>query len=47
MYLDVSRFKNVTVQLGYTRSVRYDYGEAFIMLRYNFTNILRNLTVGE
>jgi hypothetical protein len=47
MYLQVSKFKDVTVQLGYTRSVRYDYGEAFIMLRYNFTNILRNLTVGE
>jgi hypothetical protein len=47
MYLQVSKYKNLTVQLGYTRSVRYDYGEGFIMLRYNFTNILRNLTVGE
>ena len=39
--------KNITVQLGYTRSVHYDYGSAFIMLRYNFTGILRNLTIGE
>lgn len=46
-YLDVSRYKNVTVQLGYTRSVHYDYGEAFVMLRYDFTGILRNLTIGE
>jgi len=47
MYLEVSRFKNVTVELGYTRSVHYDYGSSFLMLRYNFTGILRNLTTGE
>lgn len=50
MYLTVSRFKqlpNFDVQLGYTRSVHYDYGAAFIMLRYNFTGILRSLTTGE
>jgi len=46
-YLTVSKYKNVTVELGYTKSVHYDYGSAFIMLRYNFTGILRNLTVGE
>jgi hypothetical protein len=46
-YLEVSRYKNVTLELGYTRSVHYDYGSAFLMLRYNFTGILRNLTVGE
>jgi len=47
MYLSVSKFKNFTVDLGYTRSVHYGYGSAFLMLRYNFTGILRNLTVGE
>ena len=47
MYLQVSRYKNVTVELGYTRSVHYDYGSAFIMLRYNFTGLLRSLTIGE
>ncbi|MGD1100591.1 MAG: hypothetical protein ABSA59_00885 [Terriglobia bacterium] len=47
VYLEVNRFKNITVQLGYTMSVHYDYGSAFIMLRYNFTGILRNLTTGE
>jgi hypothetical protein len=55
MYLTISKFpfsllRNVTnfdVQLGYTRSVHYDYGAAFIMLRYNLSHILRSLTVGE
>ena len=49
MYLTLGnkRFKDLSVQLGYTRSVRYDYGAAFIMLRYNLTGILRNLTIGE
>jgi hypothetical protein len=46
-YLEVNRFKNVTVELGWTKSVHYEYGSAFIMLRYNFTNILRSLTIGE
>jgi hypothetical protein len=47
VYLDIGRWKNVTVDLGYTMSVHYDYGTSFIMLRYNFTGILRNLTIGE
>jgi hypothetical protein len=47
MYLSTTRWKNFDLQLGYTRSVHYDYGSAFIMLRYNFTGILRNLTIGE
>jgi hypothetical protein len=46
-YLEINKYKNVTVQLGYTMSVHYDYGSAFIQLRYNFTGILRNLTTGE
>jgi hypothetical protein len=45
--LEVTRWKNISVELGYTRSVHYDYGSSFIMLRYNFTGILRNLTIGE
>jgi hypothetical protein len=45
--LEVTHFKNITVELGYTRSVHYDYGSSFFMLRYNFTGILRNLTTGE
>ena len=39
--------KNFELMLGYTMSVHYDYGSSFIMLRYNFTGLFRNLTVGE
>ena len=46
-YLEVTKFKNFTLQVGYTRSVHYGYDQANIMLQYNFTHILRNLTVGE
>jgi hypothetical protein len=51
-YLEVNRFhfdklNNFTLELGYTRSVHYGYGSAFLMLRYNFTGLLRNLTTGE
>ncbi len=46
-YLTVSKYKNITVQLGYTHSVHYEYGSAFIQLRYNFSGILRSLTIGE
>jgi len=50
IYLDITRFQklhNFSIQLGWTKSVHYDYGSAFIMLRYNFTDLLRSLTVGE
>ena len=47
VYLSIRKFKNVTIDLGYTMSVHYDYGSSFIMLRYNFTGILRSLTIGE
>jgi hypothetical protein len=49
-YLTISKFrdlKNFDLMLGYTKSVHYDYGSAFIMLRYNFTGLFRSLTVGE
>lgn len=52
-YLTISRFRNIkalnnfNLQLGYTRSVHYEYGSAFILLRYDFTKIFRNLTIGE
>jgi hypothetical protein len=47
VYLTISKYKNLDFMLGYTMSVHYDYGSSFIMLRYNFTGLLRNLTVGE
>ncbi len=49
-YLTITSFKrarDLSLQLGYTKSVRYDYGSAFIMLRYNLSGVLRRLTVGE
>jgi hypothetical protein len=47
MWLEVTKFKSLSVEVGYNRSVHYDYGSAFIMLRYNLTGILRSLTTGE
>ncbi len=47
MDLEVTRYKNITVDFGYNRSVHWEYGSAYFMLRYNFTGILRNLTTGE
>lgn len=51
-YLSLDRLghyqvKHFSLELGYTRSVHYDYGSAFLMLRYDFSGILRSLTVGE
>ena len=46
-WLEITRYRNLSVTLAYTRSVHYDYGAAFIMLRYNLTGILRSLTIGE
>jgi hypothetical protein len=53
-YLEITRFhyfpkltNDFSIELGYTKSVHYDYGSAFIMLRYNFSGILRSLTTGE
>jgi hypothetical protein len=47
VWLDVAHYKHVTVELAYTRSVHYDYGSAFIMIKYDLTSILRSLTIGE
>ena len=46
-YMTVNKFKNFNLMFGYTRSIHYAYDTAFIMLRYDFTGILRNLTIGE
>ncbi len=45
--MEITRYKNFTLDLGYTKSVHYDYGSAYIMLRFNLTGVLRNLTTGE
>lgn len=46
-WLEVTRFKNLSIEVAYTRSVHYAYDSAFIMIRYDFTKLLRNLTIGE
>jgi hypothetical protein len=47
VWLDILRYKHITLELAYTRSVHYDYGAAFIMIKYDLTTIFRNLTIGE
>jgi len=46
-WLQVTRFKNITVDLAFTHSVHYAYDSSYVIIRYNFTGLLRNLTVGE
>ena len=46
-WLEVTRFRNISVELGYAHSVHYEYNSAYVMIRYNFTNLLRSVTVGE
>jgi hypothetical protein len=46
-WLEITRYHNLSVEFAYTRSVHYDYGAAFVMIKYDLTQILRNLTIGE
>jgi hypothetical protein len=46
-WLEVTRFRNLSIEVAYTRSVHYAYDSAFIMLKYDLTSLLRNLTTGE
>jgi hypothetical protein len=46
-WLEVTRFRHLTIEVAYTRSVHNAYDSAFIMLKYDFTALLRNLTTGE
>ena len=46
-WLEVTRFRNLSIEVAYTRSVHYAYDSAFIMLTYDLTSLLRNLTTGE
>jgi hypothetical protein len=46
-WLEVTRFRNLSIEVGYTRSVHYAYDSAFVMLKYDLTSLLRNLTTGE
>jgi hypothetical protein len=46
-WLEVKRFRNFSIEVGYTRSVHYAYDSAFLMLTYDGTALLRNMTTGE
>lgn len=46
-WVEVGRIKNLTVQVGYTYSVHYAYGTAFVMLRFDGTSLIRTLTATQ
>lgn len=46
-WLDVHRFPNLTIELGYTFSEHYKLGTTYIMLRYDGTSLLRFLTATQ
>lgn len=43
-WADVVHFKNVTIQVGYTRSVHYHYDSASVSLKLNATELMRQIT---
>lgn len=46
-WFDVTRFQNLTIEVGYTYSVHYKLGSAYLMLRYDGTSLMRFLTATE
>ena len=42
-WLEVTRLQNVTVQIGYTRSIHYAYDSVTLMLNFNGTPFVRGL----
>jgi hypothetical protein len=46
-WVDVTRFKNLTVEAGYTYSVHYRWGSAYLMLRFDGTSLIRYLTATD
>ncbi len=49
-WLDIGRFKYLKyldVELGYTYSVHYAYGSAFVMLKFHGTSLFRTLTATQ
>jgi len=46
-WLEVTRFKHVSIEIGYTRSVHYAYDSGFIMIKYDLSRFLRSVTTGE
>jgi hypothetical protein len=46
-WFEVTRYKNLSIEVAYTRSVHYAYDSAFIMINYNLSKLLRNVTTGQ
>jgi hypothetical protein len=46
-WVEVSRINNLTVQAGYTYSVHYRWGSAYLMLRFDGTSLIRFLTATD
>jgi hypothetical protein len=46
-WVEVARVKNLKVQAGYTYSVHYRWGSAYLMLRFDGTSLIRFLTATE
>ena len=49
-WLNIARIKylkNLDVQIGYTYSIHYAFGTAFVMLRFNGTSLFRTLTATQ
>lgn len=46
-WVEVGRIKNLKVQVGYTYSIHYAYGTAFVMLRFDGTSLIRYLTATQ
>ena len=46
-WINVTRIKNLQVQAGYTYSVHYRWGSAYLMLRFDGTSLIRFLTVTD
>lgn len=46
-WLQVARVKNLKVQVGYTYSIHYALGSAYVLLRFDGTSLMRYLTATE
>lgn len=46
-WVNVTRIKNLQIQVGYTYSIHYAYGSAYVMLRFDGTSLIRSLMTSE
>jgi hypothetical protein len=46
-WVELRRIKNFNVQVGYTYSIHYHYGSAFVLLTFDGTSLIRYLTATQ